>query len=89
MNSQDIPKQACWKCGYKMEMTTEASRELGAPREGDVAICFSCGALGVFTKGLKLRKPTLDEKMNLESDPFITELQIQRAYMLGDKLRSR
>jgi hypothetical protein len=87
MNSGDIPRQGCWKCGYMMDKTTDARNAPEAPREGDVSICWGCGTLGIFTKDLTIRKPTLDEKIRLEADPFITEVQIQRAYMIGDRLR--
>jgi hypothetical protein len=34
----------CWQCGYHMNAASEIGGE-AEPSEGDISICFNCGAL--------------------------------------------
>jgi hypothetical protein len=71
-----------------MDKTTEAFGD-AKPKEGDYSMCLSCGAVSIFTKDLQLRKPTREEQFEIDTDPRLTEAQIVRAGMVGDKLKGR
>jgi hypothetical protein len=43
----------------------------------------------VFSADLTLRNPTPDEKIRFDSDQRITEVQIMRAGLIGDKLKPK
>lgn len=88
MKDTEIPNQRCWKCGYRMDRTTEVLGD-AKPREGDVSMCLDCGALGIFTKNLMIRKPTEEEQARWEVDPLIVRAQILRVGSIGDALRGR
>lgn len=83
-----IPKQPCWKCGYKMDRSTEALGD-HKPEKGDISMCISCGALAIFNADLTMRKPTQLEEVEIAHHPVVTQLQIYRASNVGDKLRRR
>lgn len=74
---------ACWRCGYTFDLhthmdstggpeTLEAVR--GTPVEGDVSICVECGALGVFTAGGGLRRPSEAEQAELIGDAQVVQV---------------
>lgn len=81
-----MPKQACRRCGYRMDQNTEAYGDDSRPSPGDVSMCLRCGALSVFTEAITLRAPTGEENESLQRDSRITELQIMRAAVMGGAL---
>lgn len=62
--------QPCWSCGTLNEAITEVTAEkTSMPEAGDVHICFSCGALGLFTGNrFEARAPTPAERELLLAD---------------------
>ena len=89
-----IPECRCQQCGYVFDMTTYPYVDLVEKREvrpnaGDVSICLCCGAIQIFNADRTLRNPTPEEKDKLDRDPRVTEIQVVRAGLVGDKLRKK
>lgn len=87
MKSTAIPVTRCVRCGYRMDETTSAYGEEEKPKAGDISICLCCGKVQAFEADLRLREATQEETANVWKQ--ITEIQIVRAGMIGDKLRKR
>lgn len=82
----DIPEQRCAKCGFLFSQTTNPSVDV-KPFPGAVSICIACGAVQIFNTDFTLRDPTPEERGRLQRDPIVTELQLARAYLFGDKFK--
>lgn len=83
-----IPQARCYHCGYVMIECTGVKTNY-APSPGDVSICAACGAIAVFNSDLTMREPTQDERERIERDPLVTEAQIARADIIGDKIKNK
>ena len=55
------------------------------PKRGDATICIYCGALLVFTRGLKLRHATEDERREIGAMPTVQTILMAQAAMSGKK----
>ena len=49
-----LPPQECPACGKYLDCASGFNCD-GKPRPGDVTVCFGCGAILEFQKGLKFR----------------------------------
>jgi hypothetical protein len=88
MSSHATPA-TCPHCSYEIDASTGVFQdEAIKPSEGSVSICLNCGKLSVFTKNLKLRKPTAAEFALFSSDPRIIQAQIVRTGVMAEKGRS-
>jgi hypothetical protein len=66
----------CPACGAEQDLHTNATG-VRPPVPGDVAVCWRCGGVAVFTTGpfgLLRRPPTAAEEATIRSDPRITRL---------------
>ena len=66
----------CPFCSQQHEAATLAQGEIGYPSDGDVSICFRCGALCVFDRDAYggLRKPTKKEQRAFDRDEKLRQL---------------
>lgn len=67
----DLP---CPHCSRVNENHSHAEGLERAPQNGDVAVCWSCRGIGIYTigaLGTALRKPTETEAADLVGDPYI------------------
>lgn len=88
MKDYSIPLSACPHCGYLLDRTTDAFGE-SSPHKDDISMCIACGKLAMFNEDLTLRKPTLDELLKLAASQSITQVQLARSYIVGDKLKHK
>jgi hypothetical protein len=60
----------CLGCGRNMNAHSEVTPNPNPapPSEGNIAICFKCGAAMIFDEDLKLRWPTEQEKIEFKND---------------------
>jgi hypothetical protein len=74
---RDLARPTCPTCGAVVDDTTHPDTGLDLdPSEGDVSICFYCGAFGVFTgEGKATRMPTEAELLRFTSDPALVKWQ--------------
>jgi len=78
------PESKCLNCGYVMDAATGFGPD-NKPSEGDIAICFRCGAVMAFGKDLKLRGLSDQEIARIEADSLLVRelsLQIQGRRLL-------
>jgi Zn ribbon nucleic-acid-binding protein len=87
-NDNPIPSQRCVCCGYVMTETSDAYGDR-KPSEGDVSICLACGALQIFGADLSSRNPTQEERLRMEKDQRIIDIQIARAYLIDEQLLTK
>lgn len=66
------PQSLCPKCGYAMDAVTNATGSR-APRDGDLGLCLSCGAVLVFDGlGMPDRLATAADIVRLPTPAFET-----------------
>jgi hypothetical protein len=53
------------------------------PEPGEIAQCFRCGKFAVIGEDLKLRMPTTDEQLTINTNAHLTESQIVWASYVG------
>jgi len=75
MTTTHMPACKCPNCGKLLDGWTDLDSD-SVPGPGDFGICFSCQCIHVFTNGLGLRTPTVDELLQL---PFDVVSRYQRA----------
>jgi len=51
----------CPQCSYRLDASTKAHGEKGAPEEGDASVCINCGQVLIYAADLSLRKATAEE----------------------------
>jgi hypothetical protein len=73
-----IPEQRCWRCNYRIDATASAIGD-PKPRAGGVSMCLACGAVAIFTKDQRLRKPTPSEEARLNNHPVLPHLPTRLA----------
>lgn len=58
-----VHEHFCAVCGYRMDsvLTIRVNGEYILPKPGDLSVCASCLAIGVFKKDLSLRVATNEE----------------------------
>jgi hypothetical protein len=66
-----LKRAACPWCGYGFDAATHVGDTTARPSAGDKSICIQCGAVGVFTRLLTIRKPTKREARSIASNPNI------------------
>lgn len=71
----DVPVQHCRVCGD--EITGAFGEQKPIP--GCITICSQCGAASVLDENLKLRKPTAEEKRQIDNDPTVRNIRMQLA----------
>lgn len=68
----------CIACGHELQAATGVTVPGEPPEDGDVSMCFSCGALAIFEKkrhgGLRPMKP--DERKAVEADKEVQDAQL-------------
>ncbi len=69
------PPNTCHTCGKVLDAATDTG-DAPTPRPGDVSICIGCGELMIFTKGLRLRMPTVKEKRDCLQNPKVMAAQL-------------
>lgn len=74
---RDLARPTCPTCGEVVDDTTHPETGLDLdPSEGDVSICFYCGAFGVFTgEGKQTRMPTEAELLRFTMDRDLVKWQ--------------
>lgn len=71
----------CPACGYRFEVASQVGRpddEPSRPSAGAISICIACAEPAIFEDdfvGLRLRKPTDEERAALEADDLVGELR--------------
>jgi hypothetical protein len=60
-----VPQSACPFCFARLDAATSIRGFVPTP--GSYSICLDCGRLLVFTADLELRKPTMEEHLEVES----------------------
>lgn len=60
----------CWNCREPNDAISDVEGEK-KPKAGDVGMCLACGAPGVFTETLAIRRPTDDEMKQILQDPNV------------------
>lgn len=72
----------CLQCGRAFDTHTCAGTlETETPGDGDVYICLYCGSMNIGTGKAEtpFRKPTLQERADIERDPEYKKAQAVRA----------
>lgn len=68
----------CWKCSHFIDGRTEIPGVTikPAPVDGDVSLCWYCGAIGIYvgTPPLAIREPRPEEEQAIRAEPRIKEL---------------
>jgi hypothetical protein len=64
----------CRKCGKPFESATNFFKDRGAPRPGDVLICWGCDDLTVVDTNGQKREPTAKEAAVFAQDSRITAI---------------
>jgi hypothetical protein len=63
-----VPVSRCSSCGTLNNAASAVGEDAG-PSPGDATICMACGHIMVFREDLHLREPTIDELIQISSDP--------------------
>lgn len=74
-----LKEDHCPFCRYKVDTASEAFNDPHRPKEGDCSMCLNCGAICVFGKDLRLRRPTPQEADAIRGNPKILQMQLVRA----------
>lgn len=79
----------CWKCGTIHDCTSQVKKEGSLPKNGDVSLCFECGAFAIFDDSFedRIRKPTPSENFNLERDQELLAIRALWAIMIEKRKR--
>jgi hypothetical protein len=67
------PACRCPYCGRKLSAASHFSEEV-APHPGDISICIGCGEVLLFDEGLRVRRPTTAELIELQMRPIWSEI---------------
>lgn len=67
------PDTPCVECGKITDATTGMNVE-GLPKAGDIAVCYYCGHLTIYTNDLMLREPTAAELYDCSQDEYLQRL---------------
>lgn len=59
-----IPPTLCPVCGYGMDRATGAMSDESVPREGDIAICMSCGAALIYDADIRPTREATPEEID-------------------------
>lgn len=65
----NLPSCACPVCGYQTDCASRVvnvSGDSGAPRPGDLTLCFKCGEILIFDEDLKSRTACLDDLLGMD-----------------------
>ena len=76
-----LPESACPACDYKMDACTNLDGQ-SVPSEGDVSICFNCGAILEFTADLMLEMISEEKWEDLDADLVAELVELQKYVML-------
>jgi hypothetical protein len=63
----NLPISYCPTCKYEMDQATNVYGG-GVPDKGAFSVCLNCGQLLIFSDDLTLRKPTLEEIIDVIKD---------------------
>lgn len=77
----------CPTCGHPNDAAANVDGSPDRPDDGDVSICWTCGALAIFCRGpfgLSTRAPTPAERDELITRPDVRKGLAIRARMRGD-----
>jgi len=85
MVTTHYPKQHCLYCNVAFDAASEVWEEGKRPKPDDATICIACGGLMIFTEGLGVRKPTEEERKQLERDVKVQHAQMALAHTKGWK----
>ena len=92
---KQIPVWECPRCSYVFgdeaepdELQAEYDRvgittTEGEPEPGEIAHCFGCGKFAVIGEDLRLRMPTPDEQLAIDTSALLTEAQVVWASCTG------
>jgi len=67
----------CWNCGEQHDATVDPKDEFQSrPSNGDVTLCFDCGAFAIFDDAYEenIRKPTPAENFELKNCKEVQEV---------------
>lgn len=72
VSTQDhwTPRSPCPYCGVPLDLATGVPHET-PPEPGDAGVCASCAEVHVFTETLGRRKPTAEEKAEIDASEHI------------------
>lgn len=68
-----VPESRCPYCDYKLDAAGHPDGH--TPSEGDASVCLSCAQVMVFAADLTVRKPTPEERREIEADPRVQQYQ--------------
>lgn len=66
-------------CPYCGKVNEVHVGEHGAPKPGDVSLCWTCGQPGIYTDDLSTRKPDEDELAGILANPEYQQAVIMAA----------
>jgi hypothetical protein len=68
------PENRCPYCGQKNDRVSDPKGG-GPPHRGDRSICIWCGGVAIFTRSLRVRKPSPRELAAAMADPAVRTMQ--------------
>jgi len=72
----EVPEFVCLKCGRTLTVLTGfVGEEVRVPPPGAFSLCVYCGDLAVFTDDGRLREPYDFERIDMEQDPTVRNVQ--------------
>ncbi len=82
-----IPTSLCPACGYAMDRASALEGD-ARPREGDLSVCFGCGAVLTFDASLRHKPVTTPELAALQREDPDTFGRLQAAHRLVVEMRA-
>ena len=77
----------CLACDQDIHLYTAADGSEASPEEGDLSMCWYCGALAFYTVTdgvLGLRQPTGEEARSLVLNGYVQEMLQKRKELMAD-----
>jgi hypothetical protein len=75
LHSVELPG-VCTTCGKIFDLATATSKtQHSVPKAGDYMLCIGCGEWNILTADCQMRRPTIDELIEVGSNPAARELR--------------
>jgi hypothetical protein len=68
------PDNRCPYCGLTNDRASDPTGD-AVPKRGDISVCIRCGGVGLFTRSLRVRKPSPAELAEAMANPKVRRLQ--------------